>query len=234
MDETEKLVAEYLAHRGFSDVVYEPDGNIPPDFLVNGHIAIEARRLNQNHVADGKRQGLEEVAIPLWNGLTKIAMSMGPPTRGMSWFVFVRIRRPVEKWKTLEKKVRTAFTEFISAPSHVEKSVKIGVGVEVVFYPTNHRHDTVFVMAGRVDRQAGGWLLAELAKNLQICMDEKLKKIEAVRPKYSEWWLALEDRIGYGLGESEQQQLRELLSPIYGWDKVILIDPTTCVRSFEL
>ncbi len=49
MDRTEKLVSEHLAHRGYKYVVYEPDGNIPPDFLVDGSIAIEVRRLNQNH-----------------------------------------------------------------------------------------------------------------------------------------------------------------------------------------
>jgi len=43
MDASEKLVAKYLAHRGYMDVIYEPDGNVPPDFLVNGCIAIEVR-----------------------------------------------------------------------------------------------------------------------------------------------------------------------------------------------
>ena len=66
MDATEKLVAKHLKHRGYANVVYEPDGNIPPDFLVDGTIAIEVRRLNQNHFDGPDAKGLEEVAIPLW------------------------------------------------------------------------------------------------------------------------------------------------------------------------
>jgi len=41
MKQEEKWVEEYLTHRGFRDIVYEPDGNVPPDFLVNGKIANE-------------------------------------------------------------------------------------------------------------------------------------------------------------------------------------------------
>ena len=40
MDGSEEVVYQYLAARGFTDVVYEPDGQVPPDFLVNGRIAI--------------------------------------------------------------------------------------------------------------------------------------------------------------------------------------------------
>lgn len=48
MDPTEKHVYAHLVHRGYSDIVYEPDGNIAPDFLLNKRVAVEARRLNQN------------------------------------------------------------------------------------------------------------------------------------------------------------------------------------------
>jgi len=48
MDSSERIVYQYLSYQGFSDVAYEPDGNVPPDFLLNGRIAVEVRRLNQN------------------------------------------------------------------------------------------------------------------------------------------------------------------------------------------
>jgi len=44
MDSSERIVYEYLSSQGFSDVAYEPDGNVPPDFLLNGRIAVEVRR----------------------------------------------------------------------------------------------------------------------------------------------------------------------------------------------
>lgn len=67
MDASEKLVESYL--KGiFTDVRYEPDGNVPPDFLADSRVAVEVRRLNQNH-DDGSGKGprgLEETAIPIW------------------------------------------------------------------------------------------------------------------------------------------------------------------------
>ncbi len=48
MDTSERIVWEYLLHRGFRDVVYEPEGKVPPDFLVDNRVAVEVRRLNQN------------------------------------------------------------------------------------------------------------------------------------------------------------------------------------------
>jgi hypothetical protein len=68
VDASEVLADAYLRHCGYTDVKYEPDGNIPPDFLVNGRIAIEVRRLNQNYVAPEGNKGLEEVRIPLFLG----------------------------------------------------------------------------------------------------------------------------------------------------------------------
>ena len=67
---SEALVETYLKGLGQIDVHYELDGNVPPDFLVDGRIAVEVRRLNQNHdggSGSGPR-GLEEAAIPLWRG----------------------------------------------------------------------------------------------------------------------------------------------------------------------
>ena len=44
----EKLVIDNLSHQGYENILFEPDGNLPPDILVDNKIAIEVRRLNQN------------------------------------------------------------------------------------------------------------------------------------------------------------------------------------------
>jgi hypothetical protein len=48
MKRDEKKAREYLESLGFKQIIYEPDGNIPPDFLVESSIAIEVRCLNQH------------------------------------------------------------------------------------------------------------------------------------------------------------------------------------------
>ncbi len=57
MDTSESLVRDFLLYRGYADIVYEPDGNVPPDFLIDGRIAVEVRRLNQNHEAGSRAHG---------------------------------------------------------------------------------------------------------------------------------------------------------------------------------
>ena len=82
MNESEKSVYEYLTSQGLGAVVYEPDGKVPPDFLVSGRIAVEVRRLNQNEeTADGHR-GLEETSKPLHALVCKALADVGPPVAG--------------------------------------------------------------------------------------------------------------------------------------------------------
>jgi hypothetical protein len=49
----EELAQHYLVSLGLGQVVYEPEPNLPPDFLINGTVAVEVRRLNQNEITAG-------------------------------------------------------------------------------------------------------------------------------------------------------------------------------------
>ena len=65
MDETVLLADRDLRSLELGPVVYEPDGNVPPDFAIDGSIAVEVRRLNQNYEEPDGAEGLEELRIPL-------------------------------------------------------------------------------------------------------------------------------------------------------------------------
>src|SRR4051794_36826512 len=112
MDTSERLVEAYLRHCGYADIQYEPDGNIPPDFLVDRRLAIEVRRLNQNHDDGTTVHGLEEVAFNLGSKVEGALTSLGPPTNGQSWFVFYRFSRPVPDWKVLRPRVEHTLKVF--------------------------------------------------------------------------------------------------------------------------
>ena len=47
MNKDEELAKKYLVFEGFRNIKFEPDGNIPPDFLCDSNIAVEVRRLNK-------------------------------------------------------------------------------------------------------------------------------------------------------------------------------------------
>jgi hypothetical protein len=87
MNHSEKLVFEYLTARGFSNIIDEPDSNVPPDFAIDGRIAVEVRRLNENEKTATGHRGLEEVSKPLTALIKKTLVATGSPRYGISWFV---------------------------------------------------------------------------------------------------------------------------------------------------
>lgn len=164
MDDSEQLVFAYLSGEGFTDVVYEPDGNVPPDFLVDKRIAVEVRRLNQNEETDSGPRGLEEVAVPLWRKVKNLATSLGPPTAGTSWFLSFDYGRPVVPWKQLEPQLRQYLEGFRNGSNHRKSSAVIAPNFKVDIFRASNPHPTFFVMAGYVDRDSGGWVLLEMKR----------------------------------------------------------------------
>jgi len=111
MKQEEKIVKQYLLSQGYdeSQIDYEPDGNIPPDFVVDGRLAIEVRRLNQQYVAKDGLKGLEEDRIPINRRIEKTLADQGLSDDDHYWFVSWWIRRPKEtdiKVKIVEKELR--------------------------------------------------------------------------------------------------------------------------------
>jgi len=55
MKREEKITEAYLKALGFEDIVFEPEGKSKlPDFRIDGNIAVEVRRLNQNYFKKNK------------------------------------------------------------------------------------------------------------------------------------------------------------------------------------
>jgi hypothetical protein len=234
MDASEKIVYDFLLHQGFKSVVYEPDGKVPPDFLVDGRVAIEVRRLNQNENTAGTNRGLEESAVPLRRSIDLLLKSLGPPQSSGSWFVFYRFRRPVEKWRVLGPALRKHLEAFRDSQKHEHISIRVSKNFELELFRAANSHPTFFLLAGWNDEDSGGWVLAEMDRNLEICLEEKTHKVSRVRHRYPEWWLVLIDYIGYGLDDFDRQLFRDQVRGEHDWNKVILLDPTKHKEAFEI
>ena len=237
MDESESLVRAHLVHCGFKRIVYEPDGNNPPDFLVDDKIAVEVRRLNQNEVTDsGRLKGLEEDRIPTERKFRQLLRSLGAASSGTSWFVRYSLRRPLARWKDIEPELRRELENFRDDATQ-QKVCRIrvakGFAIEII-HKASKSHPTCFVYGGGCDSDTGGFILAETQKNLRLCVTEKLSWIARVRHKYPEWWLAFVDRIGYGVGASDMELFREHLAMDTGFDRVILLSPLDATWTFEV
>src|ERR1700731_1570519 len=107
----EHLANEYLVSLGLGAVVYEPDGNRPPDFVINQRIAVEVRRLNQNEVIETGYRGLEETRFALEDRVRKLLSPLGPSESGVSWFVRYDFGRPLPEWG----KLRSALGAYLRA-----------------------------------------------------------------------------------------------------------------------
>jgi len=235
MDRSEKIVFEYFSSQGFCDVVYEPDGNIPPDFLIDGRIAVEVRRLNQNKETPNGHRGLETVAIPLQAKVRALLKTLGP-SNGDSWFVMYRIRRPLPPWSQLSSMLRSELADFYnnSNNNNNDSTITISPKFCVTLIKTSKPHSDLFVLGGFADSDSGGFILAELSRNIKICVTEKTRKIECVRSKYPEWWLVLVDHIGYGIDKRDYEELRQLFQFEHSWDKIVLVNPLNAKQGYEL
>jgi len=225
MDRSEAAIQELLSRMGFSNVIYEPDGNVPPDFLIDGEIAVEVRRLNQNFDDGSGMRGLEEVTVPLWQKMERLTESIAE-TDGNSWFVWFRFSRPVPAWRSLEPEIRRALLEFKASANKHTRLIYSVPNFQVEVAEASQPLETFFRMGGMSDQQAGGWVVAELISNIRHCASEKLSKIEPYRSKYKTWWLGLTNYTGFGLGEYDRQQLQQYLRRPDGWDRILLINPS--------
>ena len=235
MNDSERSVYRYLTSHGFRDVVHEPDGKVPPDFLVDGRIAVEVRRLNEGENTGRGHRGLEEVSKPLNALVINALAAVGPPIDDASWFVFYTYRRPLPPWKALDKDLRSVLMNIRERPNLQESDVWVASKLRLKFTRAGTVHPCLFVPGGSSDHESGGIVVSDMAQNLRVYIAEKSRKVFGVKGKYSEWWLAFEDRIGYGvLDESGRRDLQQQVRVEPPWSKIILVNPLNPTAGFEL
>ena len=93
---SEEITENYLKSLGYINVVFEPDGNIPPDFSIDDRIAVEVRRLNQNYFEGHEVKGLEEDRIPFINLLKSTLDEFDAQYKGSSYWISIRFKRPIK------------------------------------------------------------------------------------------------------------------------------------------
>lgn len=234
MDDTERLAADYLRLTGFSSIEYEPDGNVPPDLLADGKVAIEVRRLNQNFVNIEKRRGLEEDAIPLKHLVEEVLQEFGSPDDGHTWILVYSFCRPLLRMSDLKTHLRRFLRDFLSGPRVPQSHVELAECMEISLLRAESPGKHMFELGMFTDRNSGGWLLSELVRNLTLVIEEKSKKIEPYRSKYPIWWLLLADRIACGLSDHNQSKFLSLFSAQHEWDRIVLINPLNSQHAFVI
>jgi hypothetical protein len=233
MDRTETIAYNHLVFRGFPTPVYEPDGNVPPDFLLEGRIAVEVRRLNENERNASFPKGLEESAIPLLTGMQHLTKSFGPAT-AKAWWLELRFRRPFPPWCSLVSTTRALLEKVRDSGTQTSVSLHIDENIEIDVRRVPGTRGDMFHVATIDDRDSGGWVLEELERNLRSCIYEKTEKVRGYRSRYKEWWLLFVDQLSYGLSDFSRIQFRQQVKIDHGWDRVILVNPLDHTYYFEI
>ena len=234
VDRTETIAQRHLISRGFTDIVFEPDGNVPPDFLVDGHIAIEVRRLNQNWTGASGYEGLEQVIFPLRSLFERVLPSLGPPDAAESWFVIYTFRRPLPPWKQLEAVIRGALVGLSGGALAQARKLQVLPNLRLEVIRASKVHATKFLLGGFMDRDSGGFVVSEMDRNIKICVGEKTGKVAPVRSKYPHWWLVLIDHVAHSLSAQDHEHLRAILGEQSEWDKLIIVNPENPTQGFDL
>lgn len=233
MDDTEALVLEHLQVRGFSDIVYEPDGNVPPDFLVDGRIAVEVRRLNENEPNRETPKGLHETGIPFVWRLRRFLESHQIDD-SPHWWLSVGFKRPIVQWKDLMPALEVFLKDVAASPSNEKVQRWIHPSVHIRAFPRTGRGSEMFAIGCVNDKDSGGSVISEFEYNLQLCLREKTAKVAPYRSRYPEWWLALVDHVAYGLDALDQKQFAEAFTILHQWDRVVVISAGDSNSHFEL
>jgi hypothetical protein len=236
MDASEHLAQQYLESLEIGPVDYEPDGNIPPDFLVDGKIAVEVRRLNQNHeVPDGTYEGLEQLWIPLWQRLKRHLPTLGVSRAGECWYVCIDFSRPLQEWKVLRPRLDLVLVTFMIDPNRANTTIQIAPNFAIDLVRAGKDHGSFFVLGASSDNDSGGWVMSEVERNLRLCIEEKQRKIAPYRSKYGAWWLVLADHIDYSMDPEDREVFRSEIMPTipHAFEKIVFIDPRDYRHAFE-
>lgn len=226
MNVDEALALDYLKSLGYADIVHEPDGQKMPDFLIDGRIAVEVRRLNrQVETAPGKFVGIETAQVTLLRCLRPTLRSLGHSKDGVSWFVSCTFSRPIPDPSIIRRALKRILAEFRDGGVR-EREFSITDRLTFSLFRSHRPYPDSFVLAGFVDEDSGGWLISDLLKNTQLCVDEKTPKMETTRAGYPVWWLVLIDHVAHGTWEQ--------ITVKHSWDKVILVNPLSPSQSYEV
>ena len=236
MDDSERIAREYLRSLNLGKIVYEPDGNVPPDFVVDGRIAVEVRRLNQQKdLPSGDIEALDNLAIPFTKRIERYLSQLGPSLDGESWFVYVTFSRPLEPLRELQPLLEAALLSFMRTSERKRQSISVTPHLELeMMMRASKPHSSFYLLGGYEDEDSGGFTLAETTKGLAVCIPEKQRKIAPFKGRYPEWWLVLVNHIGLRLNTDDRYRLREWPPLSHDWEKVILVNPLDPTDGFEI
>jgi len=224
MKREEKIANDYFISGNFTKIQYEPDGNIPPDFLLNDSIAVEVRRLNQHYRRQKNIVPLEQLEFQLIPRIRNLLKTIEAPEINSSAFLTISYGRPLKVDKKLIADIDNILQNHIQSIKEKREYI-IRHNLNIRIWPTKRKLSQIYEIGILSDHDSGGVVVGEIYQNLNIIIKEKALKIQPYLKKYSEWWLLVVDYIGFGLDNLDINQLRSLSLETHPFKKVIILPP---------
>lgn len=192
MNESEDIAEKFLKSLNVGRVCYEPLGrSTTPDFAIDNEIGVEVRELNNNYIlVGGEKQGFRSVTQPILDGIRKMFKDFGTPEDDECWLVSIRFQRPVS-WRGLQRKIKAELGKFKNEEFRCAMVLPIAENFVLELNRSARNYGSFFFLWIIEDADVGGPVLANVEKNLNLCILEKEEKVSKFRHYYHEWWLVL-------------------------------------------
>jgi hypothetical protein len=226
---------KYLRNHYGENVVFEPDGNIPPDFLVNSVYAVEVRRLNQQFFEDDQALGLEQLSFPLANAVKEVLSSYDSQYSGKSYWVNIYYKRPLDRnIRQVKSEMQIALNDFLQSDLALPCTIRVNEKIDLYIDSSDLVSEQVFRIAIEGDDDAGGGVISVYSQNIRHCIFDKSSKINRYKSRYSSWWLYLVDYMELGLSNEDVTNVMSTISYLGEFDKVVIINHAGEFLLFEV
>lgn len=226
MNKDELIVFNYLQLTHGTNIVFEPNGNKSPDFLLNSNIAIEVRRLNQNFFSKDKSEGLETLTNQITGAIKEVLVSFDSLFLGKSYLVNFKYKRPftssIKKFKYDLKKTLSKI--IVSNNFNTPNEIQINKSVLIEVTETSTIEGGLFRLGGQIDHNSGGFVISKYIENIHHCIHAKSEKIKSEKYRYKLWYLYLVDHLNLGLDFKDIIEVKRIVANLEEFDKLVLVN----------
>jgi hypothetical protein len=232
MKPDEKIAKAYLEHLEGKEIEYEPDGNIPPDFLLNQEIAIEVRRLNQNFKINDRNVPVEKLEYKILQ-IVRVLETIKNDSYDYSILFSIKYKRPLKIDKKLLNEIEQKVIDVIKI---IENTINIVINNNLLIKLTKspRKYSEYFSLLSITDMDTGGLVHQIVYNNLKISLQEKENKIRPYFKKYQIWWLILIDHVGFMLKDYDFDLLNKMPILECVFDKIIVVSYFDPKNSHEI
>ena len=258
----ELCAQNWLTQQGYRDIRRPSDD--PPDFVVDGHYAVEVTRLNQRIVVgDNKRsKGEEQARIPLTNCIEEIVCKLGPPgNEGRSWVIDCEydFSEPLPHQNVVTAQISEALAPLLKLyddrvisgihSRHLDYS-KHADELEYLNYPHlclpcgiclelgEFSHSPAKFFLQNVSDGEGIGIAEELEKSIRNRIRDKSKKVRNQNKvgEYTNWWLVLVDHVCHlPMQILSDHELSFIRDQKFDfWTRVVIVSSRNPGRHFDL